>query len=122
MIKVRFHLAKGKNYQQWQVRDGDEVSYFNPEEVSLVLEDTKLVNHSKGATKIWDGANKSVVAWIECRAYGVHPYGAQNSRETEELYFNPRQVPYWISQDGENIDNREDEALYTIGRKVYSQI
>ena len=37
MYKVRVHLAKGVNYQKWQVTDLEtkEVYYFDPKSVSL---------------------------------------------------------------------------------------
>ena len=119
-IKIRFHLGRGDNFQRWQIKDGDEVRYFDPIETCLVLKNTKLTNKGNQSNKIFNGANKTVTAWIECQLVSIQPNVGQCLENGKELRFNPRQVPHWTSEEGENADGREDAVLYTFGRKVYA--
>lgn len=116
MIKVRFHLAKGENFKKWQVRRKDEVYYYDPDTVNLVMTNCKLKNQKATAQKIHDGANKSVCAWIECDE--VEVLAGSYPRPDEFYFYNPKHLPHWYNQKGDNVDNQKDEKLWTVGRLV----
>ena len=64
--RLRFHLAKGKNYMNWQLRNKVEgiLEYFSPAEFQYTIRDGKLNNSQKTANKIHGGSNKTVCSWI----------------------------------------------------------
>ena len=65
--KVKFNLGRGDNYMKWKVIGSDKsIRIFDPEKGSLVMRGCKLINKKGGAKKIYNGANKFVVAWILC--------------------------------------------------------
>ncbi len=116
--KVRFHLGKGKHYQQFQITkpDGEKI-YYDPSLVQLRLMNGKLVNHPKVAQHIHDGANKTVCSWIECDSV----YPLQESLSTAgatEARYNPRWKPNWMV-NGEIADSNIYDLLYTVGKRVF---
>lgn len=126
MYKVRFHLARGKNYMKWQVRSGDSVvTYFDPEKYFFIMSDCKLINKKSIAKKIHGGANKSVCAWIECKNLEVIEEQYFNLQIPPEQYypifFNPKVKPFWENEDGVNIDNFKHTILITHKKTVLSR-
>lgn len=140
MYKVRFHLAKGKNYMKWQITGTNEsptiinnkiVFYVDPEEVCLYMLNSKLVNHDSTAKKINCGANKSVCAWIECENLMIHRYNddlgksacdyicEKIANNNPELFYNPRKVPYWVGHNGINMDGQEGLTIFTTKRRLF---
>ena len=96
MYKVRFHLARGKHYQHWQVKDrcGD-VEYYNPEEITLIMKDCKLHNQPNASKKILLGENKKPCAWVICNTIEViskdiQPFKRLQPFSNYVLAFNPR--------------------------------
>ena len=64
--KIRFNLGRGENYLKWKITSPNgDVNNYEPTEVCLHMENCKLVNQKGSAQKIFDGANKTVCAWIE---------------------------------------------------------
>ena len=122
MYKVRFHLAKGKNYLKWQIKDEEgKVIYYTPEEVVIKMINCKLINKGSTAEKIFAGDNKSVCAWIECEDYEVYPSNQYRSTTMKhKLRFNPKILPFWHVPDREyhNLDNCFIKEMETFGRSV----
>ena len=116
MFKVRFHLAQGENYMKWQIKNHlGEVTYYDPEKVTLAMYKCKLVNQKGTAQKIYDGANKTVCAWIECGAIRI----LNPSEITEnKVSYNPRVQPNWM-MNNQIVDNIGFNYLRTSGRGVY---
>jgi hypothetical protein len=121
MYKVRFHLAKGKNYMHWQVLDTDtnERRYYNPNKYQLVLYGCYLHNNKKTAQKIFDGANKSVCAWVQCEEVIVSTI--TDDEVGDMLQYNPRDIPFWTNIKGEDLDKTEYKIIKSVKNKLYVQ-
>jgi hypothetical protein len=119
MYKIRFHLAKGKNYQKWQIKSsGGTKFYLPPSKCILKLNECKLINNKRVANKIFDGSNKSVCAWIEFKDYetlDVYEF-ADNLKQ---LRFNPRVLPHWFDVNKKDVDNKEYNNLLIFGKDVF---
>lgn len=116
--KVRFNLGKGKNYMKWKVTFNDgQIVYYNPEEVQLVMNDCVFKNHKSTAQKIFDGANKTVCAWILCKDIKIYT-GQPYKDESRRVRYNPRVQPNWV-MDGHIMDNDGFPQLHTIDRRVF---
>lgn len=116
--KIRFHLGKGENYLKWQIKtpEGD-VLFFPPEEVNIGIVNGKLVNQKGTARKIYEGANKTVCAWIEAeRIYILKP--SHFGEKGTEVSYNPRVYPAWM-HEGNNVDGVVYKRLTTRGRKIF---
>lgn len=119
-FRVRFNLARGEQtYQKWQIKDEMGIpKYFDPEKVTLVFSDCKLINKKRVADKIAGGANKTVCGWVECGSYTVEYRPAIVGTKDSHVMYNPRLTPYWVL-DGEDVDDAEFELMYTSGREIY---
>ena len=127
MYKVRFHLARGKNFMKWQVKylsengDEDRVSYVNPQENQLAMLGCKLSLQPTAAKKIHDGANKTVCAWIECEGVQVLPANRLKPNEQDyRIKFNPRQKPEWTDGYNNIVSGNEYEILFTNDRTLWA--
>lgn len=118
MIKVRFNLGRGVNYMKWKVTYGDKsVSYYDPTLFNIHMSNCVLKNNKSTATKIFNGENKSVCAWIICD--NINVVDKQIIEETNKtISFNPRVVPYWVSDDI-NVDDKPFSELFTVDTKIY---
>ena len=120
MLKVRFHLAKGKNYQKWQVRKGRAVCYYDPTKVNLLMRDCRLVNRRGTAEKIFAGEDKTVCAWVECEQVLVGVCAADQYDAGQQLIYNPRWQPFWTSsEDGVNLDGERFPVILSQGRSLF---
>ncbi len=119
MTKVRFHLANGPHYMQWQVRTGDNVTYYDPHEVSLEMIGCKLRNQRGTANRIHAGENKTVCAWVECNSLRVHPPSDPTVSDINPVRYNPRKFPHWYNLQLEDIDNCKFTTLRTWSRLIY---
>tara|TARA_Y100001937_G_scaffold14144_2_gene18923 strand:- start:17050 stop:17421 length:372 start_codon:yes stop_codon:yes gene_type:complete len=119
--KVRFHLARGKNYMKWQVHDLKQgvKDYYDPEETSLELKSCKLGNHPKTAQRIYEGENKTVCAWVACEDVIVHT-STPSTNEMTHYKYNPRKNPHWFTDQNNNVDGRIMPSMVTSGRKLFS--
>ena len=115
--KIRFNLGRGENYLKWKITSPNgDVNYYEPTEVCLHMENCKLVNQKGSAQKIFDGANKTVCAWIESETVTIfHPL---NIAQGIKVSFNPRVQPNWVC-DGEIVDKGRFDVLYTFESGVY---
>lgn len=119
--QIRFHLAKGKNFMKFQVKNlkTGEVEYFDPDTTSLVLYDCVLKNQKTTAQKINCGANKTVCAWV--RASKVIFLNTKTTLGKEyEVGYNPRIAPYWRDFEGNDIDNESFGEIRTMGRSLFA--
>jgi hypothetical protein len=122
-FKLRFSLAKGKNYLKWKLTHPDgKVEFLEPTEVVITLDGAKLVNQKGTATKIFNGAHKEVCAWVEADSVSVHHQKPSSqlimSTTTPKVTYNPRVTPNWVL-NGENVDKEKFTRLYTIGRNLH---
>jgi hypothetical protein len=119
--KVRFHLALGKNFMKWQVRDlndpNGEPHYYDPLDTRLCMVNCKLGNKPSVAKKIYEGENKTVCAWVWCME--VWPMPGPETRVGKQYRFNPRSNPHWHTEDETNVDNCEIKKLTTLGRGIF---
>lgn len=117
--KIRFNLGAGENYMKWQIEDrhNKTVEYHEPLDCSLQMQGTKLVNQQATANKIFNGANKSVCAWIEADGCVI-----TTTPTITEIYvaitYNPKVTPHWMSE-GEIVDKGKYKRLVTVGRGIY---
>lgn len=115
--QVRFNLGKGKNFMKWKVSyPSGTARYYEPSEVLIIMNGCKLVNHKGTAKKIFDGANKTVCAWVECEEIKVIDKVVTYSNARQVCY-NPRVTPHWVL-DNEVVDKGEFEELFTVGKSV----
>lgn len=116
MVRVRFHLAKGENYQKWQIVQGKSVLYFDPETVRLLMMNCRLRNRRGTADKIYAGADKTVCAWVECDALLM----ANIVKAGRQLQYNPRKCPHWTSPETEsNLDGIFFPIIVSRGRDLF---
>lgn len=121
MIKVRFHLGKGPNFMKWQIKEGNNKSYIDPNRYSLFMENCKIVNRVKISEAIFKGANKKVCGWIECKKLSVFPSGEISIFFTENLKFNPQVNPYWVYY-ALTLKNGTFSQIKTYGNKLHAII
>jgi hypothetical protein len=105
-IKVRFNLGRGKNYMKWKVEYPNKVvEYLNPTEVQLVMKNCQLRNHKGVANKIFNGANKTVCAWVLCEQIEIVTKDFKHyDILSRKLKYNPRVKPNWLLNE-EIVDN-----------------
>lgn len=117
-IKVRFNLSPGKNFMKWKVEhQNGMVEYLSPDDVQLVMSGCVLKNHKKTAAKIFEGAHKTVCAWILCDDITILSE-TKITDNLQQVKYNPRVQPNWVI-DGEIVDNNKVEKLHTFGKGVF---
>ena len=115
--KIRFHLAKGENFMKWQIRKGNMVSFYDPEEVSIYIKKGKLFNRKTTARKIHEGANKEVCAWIESdRVFVIDK--KEDVEHLDKVSYNPKVTPNWV-MEGEDVDGQTIHTIVSKGRELY---
>ncbi len=121
--QVRFHLAKGKHYKHWQIKQkGFEPTYADPRKVQIELIDCSLSNRPATAKKIHAKGVRDVSGWVTCNDVVVKPAGTFPVDHLEKLSYDPIVDPYWRreSDEGEMIwDKSKYGALLASGKKVY---
>lgn len=117
MNKVRFNLGRGSNYKKWKIENTVTKDYIHidPEEVSLTLINCTLKNNKKRSKQIFEGANKSVCAWVLCEKILVNP---PKKIKGDSIRYNPRVAPYW-SHNGKNVDDKHYDVLNTNGKNIF---
>ena len=123
MYRIRFHLGQGENFMKWQIKGLNEVNkevrYLNPNDFSIAMFSPKLCVQPAAANKIYEGACKTVCAWIECDSYHVQSGKFPTSQSDWRVRFNPKESPHWT--DGQNIlDGETYDLIITNGRELYS--
>jgi hypothetical protein len=119
--KLRFNLGKGKNYMKWKItHPSGKVDYLEPNDVTIVMKNCLLRNQKSSAQKIFDGANKTVCAWIEAeRLMVITEIDGALFLLGDQVSYNPRVAPNWIVK-GEDADGKELSNLVTDNRKIFT--
>lgn len=118
--RVRFNLGAGKNYMKWKVEYPDKrVEYFHPTEVQLVMTGCKMKNHRKTAQKIFEGANKTVCAWVLCESIRIRTEGFNPDNESR-IRYNPRVQPNWVL-NGRVVDGEDFDEIFSVDYGLYVQ-
>ena len=116
VFRVRFHLQAGENFEKWQVKDElDNIKFYDPKEVTLIMENCTLKNRRKVAQKIYKGANKTVCAWVQCTR--VTPVKPRYDELGIIVHYSPREHPFWETR-GKCLDNKDFGVLITEGKFV----
>ena len=126
-IKVRFNLGRGANYMKWKVQyPNGLVEYHNPSETQLILKGCQLRNHKGVAKKIFDGANKTVCAWVLCDEIEIIRLTTTNYLKTflkfdlmfDRIKYNPRVKPNWLLNDN-IVDNEFINSIGSVDSGLY---
>ena len=119
-IKVRFNLSRGKNYMKWKIEYPNKtVEYYDPEQVQLILTNAQLRNYKKVAEKIYNGANKSVCAWVLCDSVEIKTTDFKELNDSfDRIKYNPRIKPNWTINE-EIADNEFMELIISENNKLY---
>lgn len=118
--KVRFNLGAGKNYMKWKVEGPEGVAYYAPDEVQIIMCNCQLKNQRKTAERILEGAHKTVCAWVKCGTLAIHKEKLFNEGPAVQLKYNPRVMPHWFINEGENADNMTATTVFSSGRKLFA--
>ena len=123
MYKVRFNLGRGKRYLKWKIENLEtkQSEYRCPKEVSLILKGCTLKNNKKAAEVIFSGKSKRVCSWVLCEEVIISEAKLIIAFDmlSKDISYNPRVEPYW-REDGENVDGKKYDELYTDGRQIKS--
>jgi len=116
--RVRFNLGKGGNYMKWRIlRPDGSVEFLEPDKVQLIMTGCTFKNSKRAAQKIYDGANKTVCAWVLCDELRVETPGRLVDTSLRAQY-NPRVTPNWTVLE-RDVDNDSTGRLHTIGSRIY---
>lgn len=120
-IKVRFNLSAGKNFMKWKVEYPNKaVMYYHPDEVKITMLGCQLKNHKATANKIHNGAHKTVCAWVLCDSlYLSSSAGGIPKNVVKQLKYNPRVLPHWADDDGNNLDNTKHQMIVSQGKNLF---
>jgi len=117
--RVRFNLSPGPNFMKWVVVTGEDIpankKFYSPTECSIFMTDCILKNYPKRAIKIFDGADKQVCAWIECKSATVI-LPIEKCESSSDILYNPRIAPYWRNSLNTNIDNAHFQSVVSCDR------
>jgi hypothetical protein len=118
MYKIAFHLARGANFQKWQIRDANnDAVYIDPAKHDLILKGCKLRNQKAASLKIFNGGDKARCSWIEFESYEVVEKWGYTS--DVEVRFNPRVCPTWMIAGLPEQDNTTHDTIVSNGNKLY---
>jgi len=119
-IKVRFNLGTGKNYMKWKIEYPDgKIEYHHPTDVQLNMHDCILKNYKTTAQKIFDGANKTVCAWVLCKQIEIRTNNFEPETQNK-IRFNPRVQPNWV-YNGEIVDGKKFDSVISVDYGLYIQ-
>lgn len=124
MLKARFHLGKDSNtdgtsrFMNWRIEDTitKEVTFY-PQTTCFEFKGAYLRNRQSGANKIFNGAHKEIVAWIECKEARVKDCDDLATK----VSYNPRISPHWMHM-GQIVDKTHHPRLITKGSSVLKPI
>lgn len=120
-FRVRFNLGRGKHYLKWKVSLGDEVNYYDPSEVQILMYNCSLNNNKDKARQIYEGANKDVCAWVICSEIRINKATDIKLKEgDQQLMYNPRRYPHWFNDKGDNLDNKIFDVIVSSDRKLFA--
>ena len=120
-VKVRFNLGLGKNYMKWKIEiPGFSPIYLDPGMTQLKMEECTVKNQRKTAEKIFQGAHKTVCAWILCDRILIDTPGTYPVGNTQ-LSYNPRVQPNWLCAH-EIVDNHVYNNITTNGKNLFVEL
>ena len=118
-IKVRFNLSRGKNFMKWKVEfPGRRPLYYDPNEIQFQFIRCTLKNHKKTAEKIYQGANKTVCAWVLCDVLAFYSPKTVDTSNLEQIRYNPRIQPNWMWR-GEIADGCQVNDVVSDGSSLF---
>lgn len=119
MYKIRFNLGRGKNYMKWKVTyPSGAVRYYEPSEYTLEMKICLLRNQKGTAKKIFEGANKTVCAWVQCEEFKAFKNPILRLYlNSEKVSYNPRKAPHWVYKN-QDADNTIFDKLLTEDREI----
>ena len=125
-IKVRFNLGAGVNYMKWKIDiPGEPARYINPDAVQLRMTGCTVKNQKSTASKIHQGANKSVCAWILCNEISIltdlDAPSITQLKNFEQLSYNPRVQPNWLC-GGNNVDGESYDNIVSMGKTLFVEL
>jgi len=122
-IKVRFNLGKGKNYMKWKIEyPNGKVEYYDPTTTQIIMNECELRNYKKVAEKIYNGANKTVCAWVLCKGIEIKTKGFIPFDITcDRIRYNPKVQPNWIL-NGEVADKQSIDMIGSVDYGLYKII
>lgn len=121
-MKVRYHLQKGPNYQQWQFKDKSNVFYHDPKEKVIRISNCILHNNRRIANKIYLGNNKDVCAWIKFKTMEIMDFNFVVVSWATHIRYNPKVLPYWhVIKDNTaiNLDGFAFDELYLTSKGIF---
>lgn len=121
MKRLRFNLGRGPWYKMWQIKydDSDRVDYYNPDIFTFIIKNGTLNNKRKVAEKIYNGANKTVCAFISFNEGDFSDLNSINLAECTRIYYNPRICPHWTdSKNKINLDGYTGDIVIN-GKELY---
>jgi len=127
MFSVRFHLGRGLNYKQWQIKDlvnkDVQIEYVDPYRYQLVLVDCELICNENKARKVYAAGVKDVCGWIKCRDLYVSDPDLHHLPDVDSLphlKFNPIVDPNWrVEGMYGNYNGKKFDSIITSGRHCY---
>ena len=119
--KIRYHLGAGENYMKWRVEDttSKEVKFLDTEDFEMSLKNAKLYNQKGAADNIYNGASKTVCAWIMAEEIFPNPDYMFVAFD-KIISYNPRVAPYWRDHNGKNVDKQEFEEIYIDKEEIFT--
>lgn len=122
MIRVRFHLGRGKHFGHWQIKRPDgSTDYADPATAELLMERCRLTNQRGASNRIFAGANKQPCAWVVCDRLTIRQAGATCPQPGEQtVAFNPRTAPHWRDCSGRDIDGATFARVISRGRALFA--
>jgi hypothetical protein len=116
-FKLRFNLSPGPHFMHWVIVYENTKTFVKPDVCTIAMSDCVLKNQPATAQKIFDGADKSVCAWIECKHLAI--YDPMSGCDDDKCVgYNPRIAPYWRDSTNTNIDNAHYDSIVSIGRSL----
>ena len=119
---ARFNLSAGENFMKWQIYPKksakSSAKYYNPSTTSFVFHNAFLRNQCTTAQKIFQGANKTVCAWIEFDSMDIISPSEVDVADLTSVNYNPKNAPNWIV-DGQIADGQTFAKLITLDRKPF---
>ena len=127
LIKVRFNLGAGVNYMKWKIDiPGESSKYIDPAAVQLRMTGCTVKNQKSTASKIHQGAHKSVCAWILCHEITILTNldsvpSITQLKNFEPLSYNPRVQPNWLC-GGKNVDNESYDNIVSMDKNLFVEL
>jgi hypothetical protein len=81
------------------------------------MSECTLRNYKKTAEKIFNGAQKTVCAWVLCKELEIRTQNFEKENE-KKIKYNPRVQPNWIL-NGEIVDGQKFDSIISVDYGLY---